>query len=91
LEAGAKNLASKVGSSAIGGGLGLGAAVLATKKIPALKHGVKVGQRKIVSRDTTKGWIQSTGAAAGGGTGGAIGGSYSLKRIQENPRYRYTQ
>lgn len=91
LEAGATNLAAKVGGGGLGAAAGLGAAVLATKKVPALKHGVKVGSKKVVSRDTLKGWTQSTSAAAGGGVGGAIGGTYSLKRIQENPRYRYSQ
>ena len=91
LEAGATNLASKVGVGGIGAAAGLGAAALATRKVPALKNGLRVGKKKVVSRDTLKGWTQSTAAAGGGGLGGAIGGTYSLKRVQENPRYRYSQ
>ena len=91
LEAGVKNFTAKTGGAAIGGGLGLGATMLATRKIPALRDGLKFGSKKAVSSGTLRGWTQSTGAGAGGALGGAVGGSYSLKRIQENPRHRYQE
>lgn len=91
LEAGIKNFTAKTGGAAVGGGLGLGATMLATRKIPALRNGIKLGSKKAVSSGTLRGWSQSTGAGAGGALGGAVGGSYSLKRIQESPRHRYQE
>jgi hypothetical protein len=88
-EAGVKNFAAKGGLGAIGGTAGLLASAVAVRKIPALRNGVKFGSKKAVSRDTLRGWTQSTGAGAGAAAGGGIGGAYSLKRIQENPKYRY--
>lgn len=88
-EAGAKNFASKTGGAAAAGGVGLLAATVAAKKVPGLKNGIKFGSKRLVSHGTMKGWMQSAGAGAGGAVGGAAAGSYSLKRIQENPRYRY--
>lgn len=90
-EAGAKNFAAKAGLGGIGGTAGLLASAVAVRKVPALKNGVKFGSKKAVSRDTLRGWTQSTGAGAGAAAGGGIGGAYSLKRIQENPKYRYQQ
>jgi hypothetical protein len=84
-EAAGINFASKTGLGAVGGAAGLGAAAIATRKIPALKNGVKFGSKKAVSRGTLRGWSQSTGAGAGAAAGGAVGGAYSLKRVQENP------
>lgn len=88
LEALASNSAAKWGGGIVGAGLGVGLANLARRRVPALRAGLSVGRRTI-SGEKLHGWAQSSTAGIVGGATGTAAGSYSLKRIKENPRYRY--
>lgn len=88
------NFAAKVGGATLGGAVGLGLAALARRRIAPLREGVKIssaGKTLEVTPDELKGWTRSGLSGALGGFGGSVAGTYSLKRIQKNPKYRYRQ
>lgn len=93
-KAAASNFGAKVAGAGVGGLAGLGLASIATRKIRPLREGIKVarGARSLeVTPNEMKGWARSGLSGALGGFGGSVAGTYSLKRIQKNPKYRYRQ
>lgn len=82
------NLAAKVGAGTAGGALGLGATVLAGKKLKPLREGVQIGEHHLAGA-TLKGWTASTLSGGLGGTAGGVAGGAQLHHVKNDKHYRY--
>lgn len=88
VQAGAGNLASKVGGGVVGGTVGLGVAALAGKKLKPLREGAKIAGHR-VEAGTLRGWTASTLAGGFGGAAGGSTGAVHLSHVKNDPKYGY--
>lgn len=83
------NFAAKIAGGAAGTAAGYGIYRVATKG-KAFKAPIKIPlTNKTMHQEKVKGVIASTVTGAASGAGGYIGSKESLKRIKNDPQYRY--
>ena len=86
-----RNLAAKIGGTAVGIGGGF-LAYRGARRLPALKTASKIkllGRPVKITSEKKQGYALSALTSAGGGIGGYIGGKSSLDRIKRDKKYQY--
>lgn len=100
VEAAGKNLGAKAVGGVTGSAVGLGAMLLAGKKVKALqkptvllarkaKHAKQVKPRLMLSAERKQGFAQASAMGSSGGIGGTYAGNRSLQDIKRDKQYGY--